>query len=54
MLVVADTSALLALVACDGLTLLDELFAEVRVPMAVWRECTISGVSSSNSVADPL
>ena len=33
MLVVADTSALVALAACDALTLLDRLFQEVRVPL---------------------
>jgi uncharacterized protein len=43
MLVVADTSALLALAACDALTLLGTLFDEVRVPPAVFGECTISG-----------
>jgi hypothetical protein len=41
MLVVADSSALLALAACDSLTLLDALFEEVRVPGAVFRECTV-------------
>lgn len=40
MLVVADTSALLALAACEGLGLLDQLFQEVRVPSAVFQVCT--------------
>jgi predicted nucleic acid-binding protein len=43
MLVVADTSALVALAACDGLALLDQLFQDVRVPPSVFRECTVSG-----------
>ena len=43
MLVVADTSALVALAASDNLSLLDQLFQEVRVPEGVLRECTISG-----------
>jgi uncharacterized protein len=43
MLVVADTSALVALAACNALSLLDQLFQEVRVPPAVLRECTVSG-----------
>jgi predicted nucleic acid-binding protein len=43
MLVVADTSALIALAACDTLSLLDHLFADVRVPVAVFRECTAPG-----------
>lgn len=41
MLVVADTSALVALAACDSLSLLDHLFRDVRVPPAVLRECTV-------------
>lgn len=43
MLVVADTSALVALASCEGLTLLDELFDVVRVPQTVWDECTVPG-----------
>ncbi|HEY3571176.1 MAG TPA: DUF3368 domain-containing protein [Thermoanaerobaculia bacterium] len=43
MLIVADTSALIALAACDSLPLLDHLFTDVRVPWAVFRECTVSG-----------
>lgn len=43
MLVVADTSVLVALAACDALSLLDQLFQEVRVPPAVLRECTVPG-----------
>jgi predicted nucleic acid-binding protein len=42
MLIVADTSALIALAACDSLALLDRLFTDVRVPGAVFRECTVS------------
>jgi predicted nucleic acid-binding protein len=43
MLVVADTSSLVALAACEGLALLDTLFQEVRIPPAVFRECTVPG-----------
>lgn len=43
MLIVADTSALLALAVCDSLSLLDAIFQEIRVPPAVFRECTVSG-----------
>jgi hypothetical protein len=43
MLIIADTSALLALAACDALLLLDQLFEEVRVPPAVLRECLVPG-----------
>ena len=54
MLVVADTSALVALAACRGLSLLDHLFKEVRVPVAVWRECTISGKSHADRLGEYL
>jgi uncharacterized protein len=47
MLVVADTSALVALAACNTLTLLDQLFKEVRVPVAVFEECTVIGKPES-------
>jgi predicted nucleic acid-binding protein len=43
MLIVADTSALIALAACNALPLLDHLFQDVRVPPAVFRECAVSG-----------
>ena len=43
MLIVADTSALVALASCDALWCLDRLFQEVRVPPAVLRECTVPG-----------
>ncbi len=43
MLVIADTSALVALAACNGLPLLDALFDAVRIPPAVLRECAVSG-----------
>lgn len=42
MLVVADSSALIALAACECLPLLDRLFEQVRVPPAV-RECLTAG-----------
>lgn len=43
MLIVADTSALMALAAGDALSLLDSFFQEVCVPPAVFRECTVPG-----------
>jgi predicted nucleic acid-binding protein len=43
MLVIADTSPLVAIAACDGLSWLDTLFAEVRVPPAVFQEATVQG-----------
>lgn len=43
MRIVADSSALVALAVCDGLSLLDSLFREVAVAPAVFRECTVPG-----------
>jgi len=43
MLVIADTSPLVAIAACDGLSWLDTLFTDVRVPPAVFHEATIVG-----------
>jgi hypothetical protein len=40
MLLIADSSALVALSVIDGLTLLDQLFDRVAVPEAVYREVT--------------
>lgn len=41
MIIVADSSALIALTACEGLPLLDALYGQVRVPEAVLRECSV-------------
>ncbi len=54
MRVVADTSALLALAACDGLRLLDALFQAVQVPRAVFRECTVPGKPEAEQLAGYL
>ncbi|MBL0265743.1 MAG: DUF3368 domain-containing protein [Leptospiraceae bacterium] len=40
MILVADSSALIALSVCDSLSLLELLFAEVKVPRAVFLEVT--------------
>jgi predicted nucleic acid-binding protein len=53
MLIVADTSALLALVACDGLPLLDVLFQEIRVPLAIFRECTVTLWTRKATIKSP-
>lgn len=50
MLVVADSSALLALASCEGLPLLDPLFQEVWVPSAVFAECTVVGRPHSEAL----
>ena len=41
MIVIADSSALVALSVCDSLLLLDALFGEVKVPQAVYDEVCI-------------
>ena len=38
MLVVANSSALIALATCDGLEILLQVYEEVRVPQAVYQE----------------
>ncbi len=43
MLIIADSSALIALATCDSLSLLDSLFGEVRVPQAVYDEVCADG-----------
>lgn len=43
MLIVADSSALVALATCDALELLAALYDDVKVPQAVFDEVTISG-----------
>jgi uncharacterized protein len=47
MLIIADSSALVALALCGGLELLDRLFAEVRVPQAVHDEVIVEGKSAA-------
>jgi predicted nucleic acid-binding protein len=54
MRIVADTSALLALCACDGLPLLDKLFHQVRVPQAVLLECTVPGKPGADRLGEYL
>lgn len=54
MLVVADTSALVALAACQQLHLLDVLFDEIRVPPAVHRECTVPGKPGAAALGEYL
>ncbi len=43
MLIVADSSALVALATCDALAILAALYDNVKVPQAVLDEVTISG-----------
>jgi len=54
MLIVADTSALVALAACQQLHLLEVLFADIRVPPAVHRECTVPGKPGADALGEYL
>lgn len=50
MIIVADTSALVALSVCHSLYLLDKLFGKVVVPKAVYDECIIENKSQSDQL----
>lgn len=43
MLIIADTSALVALATCDALEVLAQVFDEIRVPEAVYNEVVVEG-----------
>lgn len=48
MILVGDSSALIALSVCNRLSLLDQLFDEVFVPEAVYQELIQKGKPESN------
>lgn len=50
MIVIADSSALVALSVCDSLPLLDALFGEVKVPQAVYDEVCIANKAESQAL----
>ena len=50
MIVIADSSALVALSVCDSLLLLDALFGEVKVPQAVYDEVCIANKAESQAL----
>lgn len=54
MILIADSSALVALSVCDSLPLLDALFNEVLVPQAVYDECIQPGKPESDALKDYL
>jgi predicted nucleic acid-binding protein len=49
-LIVADSSALVALALCDCLPLLNQLFEEVKVPQTVFEEVVIKGKLSAETL----
>jgi predicted nucleic acid-binding protein len=52
MIVVCDTSPIVALIICDKLDLLDRLFNEVYIPQSVYEELTVSGKPGVNAIRD--
>jgi uncharacterized protein len=50
MLIIADSSSLVALTLCDGLRLLDQLFEEIKVPQAVFNEVVVQGKPAAESL----
>ncbi len=54
MLIIADSSALVALALCDGLQWLDHLFDEVKVPQTVFNEVVVQGKSAADMLREYL
>lgn len=54
MIIVADSSALVALAISDCLELLDQLYREVKVPKAVFDECTHANKAGSKKLESYL
>jgi len=54
MILVADSSALVALAACDSLILLDEIFGQVMVPEVVYKEVAQPDRFQSNRLKEYL
>lgn len=54
MLIIADSSALIALSTCGALPLLDGLFDSVLVPPAVFQECTATGKPEASQLREFL
>ena len=50
MIVIADSSALVALSVCDSLSLLDALFGQVKVPQAVYDEVCIANKAEAHAL----
>lgn len=54
MILIADSSALVALSVCESLGLLDVLFGEVKVPQAVFDEVSVNHKPESAALAQYL
>jgi len=54
MLIIADSSALVALALCNGLQWLDHLFDEIKVPQTVFNEVVIKGKPAADMLREYL
>ncbi|QQZ29013.1 DUF3368 domain-containing protein [Thiothrix subterranea] len=54
MIIIADSSPLVALALCDCLDVLDSLFGEVRVSQTVYEEVTVGNKAGSAKLANYL
>ncbi len=54
MIVIGDSSALVALSICEALPLLESLFEKIYVPEAVYKEVSIKGKSEADALTDYL
>ncbi|MCF8373779.1 MAG: DUF3368 domain-containing protein [Bacteroidales bacterium] len=54
MIIVADSSALIALSICDSLDLLEKLFGKVIVSQTVYNECAVESKSESEQLEQYL
>jgi hypothetical protein len=54
MLIIADSSALVALATCDGLDILLKIYQDIKVPQAVFDEVIVSGKSQASVLEDFL
>ena len=50
MLIVSDTSPIIALAVCDKLDMLDKLFSQVFIPQAVYNELAIPDKPKTNEI----
>ncbi len=50
MLIIADSSALVALSACDALDILPKIYDEIHVPQSVYDEVVVIGKSQSSTL----
>ena len=54
MILIADSSALVALASCNSLSLLDTLFHQVSIPKEIYDEIAVKGKQFSNELKSYL